>query len=251
MKPDFILLTETWCNPSISDADLSIPGYQLEVEMRKDRADTAHGIGGGLLVYSRCGLKILLNEKMNNIEFNQFVSFSILTEGEPVNVILVYRPPNSGRENIDKLCELLRRMQKNAILIGDINLPHIDWESGNADTRGRALYNTVQEENLEQLIRFPTHDKGNTLDLLITNMASSVISVSDEGKLGKSDHCIILTEVKISKAMKKNRNRIPNWTKADYQSIRTYLSETDWETLISGKPVSEGPGQCGLRGGEE
>ena len=59
MKPDFILLTESWCNPSINDTDLTIPGYQLEQELRKDRTDTANGIVGGLLVYSRSGQTIL------------------------------------------------------------------------------------------------------------------------------------------------------------------------------------------------
>ena len=64
-KPDFILLTETWCNPSITTADLTLPGYQLEQDLRRDREDTANGIGGGLLVYSRNGHKILPSELVN------------------------------------------------------------------------------------------------------------------------------------------------------------------------------------------
>ena len=124
-KPDFILLTETWCNPSITVADLSIPGYQLETELRKDRTDTVNGLGGGLLVYSKKGLKILPVDKMKN-DFNQCVMFKLITAGDPVNVILTYRPPNSGSENLDKLCELLKEMPKNTLLIGDINLPHIN-----------------------------------------------------------------------------------------------------------------------------
>ena len=35
--PDFILLTETWCNVTINNAALSIPGYQLETDLRRDR----------------------------------------------------------------------------------------------------------------------------------------------------------------------------------------------------------------------
>ena len=58
---------------------------------------------------------------------------------------------------------------------------------GAADAQEKELYNTVLEENLAQLILFPTHDKGNTLDLLITNMANNIILVYDDGKLGKSD----------------------------------------------------------------
>ena len=57
-SPDIILLTETWCNTTITDAALGINGYQLETELRIDRTDTVNGIGGGLLVYSKLGLKI-------------------------------------------------------------------------------------------------------------------------------------------------------------------------------------------------
>ena len=52
-NPDLILITETWCNDSISNAMLHIDGYSLNEELRCDRKDTANGIGGGLLVYSK------------------------------------------------------------------------------------------------------------------------------------------------------------------------------------------------------
>ena len=57
-NPDFILLTETWCNGSINNAALVLPGYQLEIELREDRENTVNGIGGGLLVYTKNGIKV-------------------------------------------------------------------------------------------------------------------------------------------------------------------------------------------------
>ena len=106
----------------------------------------------------------------------------------------MYRPPSSGNENEQNLCELLKNLPKNTIIIGDINLPHIDWSRGGSDALGRELFESVQERGLVQLIHFPTHDKGNILDLLITNMANKIISVYNDGKLGKSDHCIIIAK---------------------------------------------------------
>ena len=123
-KPDFILLTETWCNPTITSADLTLPGYQLELELREDREDTANGIGGGLLVYSKNGHKILPTTIKS--EFHQYVSFKIITTENPLNIVLIYRPPSSGKENVQKLCQILKNLPKNSIVIGDINLPHID-----------------------------------------------------------------------------------------------------------------------------
>jgi hypothetical protein len=237
-KPDIILLTETWCNTTITDANLSIPNYQLETELRRDRADTTNGIGGGLLVYSKIGLKILPSDNMGS-KFHQFVSFKVLTKNEPVNIVLAYRPPNSSKENTEELCKLLRELPRNSILIGDINLPDIDWNAGRAGPRGSALLETMKETDLEQLVRFPTHDKGNTLDLVITNMAGNIISVQDNGKLGRSDHCIIATDVSISGKVGRSKVTTPNWSKADMTGLRNFLGAKDWDSLMDGKTVEE------------
>ena len=238
MKPDFILVTETWCNPSIENSDLTVPGYQLEQELRKDRLDTANGIGGGIIVYSKIGTKVLPLEMQNNL--HQFVAFKIIMKSEPINVFVVYRPPNHNRENVLELCNLTKALPRNSILLGDINLPRINWSGGPSDALGRLLYNTVVEEDLAQLIWFPTHDKGNTLDLLITNMANDIISVYDDGKLGKSDHCVIMTEISVlDKPGNQTKKRIPNWSKADYTGIRTYLSNIDWDTQLGERTTEE------------
>ena len=237
-RPDFILLTETWCNPTITTADLTIPGYQLEQDLRRDREDTANGIGGGLLVYSKNCHRILPTNIKS--EFHQYVSFKIISTENPLNIVLVYRPPSSGKENVQKLCQMLRNLPKNSIVIGDINLPRIDWSGGGAaDAQGRELYNAVLGEDLAQLILFPTHDKGNTLDLLITNMANDIISVYDDGKLGKSDHCIVMAEIVTQKVKNKGPKKAPNWTKADFLGIRSYLANIDWDTLMENRSAEE------------
>jgi hypothetical protein len=60
LNPDIILLTEAWCNGSVKNASLTIENYKLETELHRDRSDTANGIGGGLLGYSKQDTKILL-----------------------------------------------------------------------------------------------------------------------------------------------------------------------------------------------
>jgi hypothetical protein len=62
-NPDLILLTETWCGPHITNAELGLPGYQLETDSRRDRTDTAAGIGGGLLVYCKNGVTLRKTER--------------------------------------------------------------------------------------------------------------------------------------------------------------------------------------------
>lgn len=43
VKPDIVLITESWCNDNISDAYLGLEGFELQTELRQDRADTGRG----------------------------------------------------------------------------------------------------------------------------------------------------------------------------------------------------------------
>ena len=126
-----ILITESWCNEEISDSLLTIPGYNLNQELRVDRGDTAGGRGGGLLVYTKLGLKILSVDKVTT--FNQYCSFMI----DDVTVYLIYRSPSGGADSIEKLTSLVRSTRGATLLIGDFNLPEADWEGGRTGARSR------------------------------------------------------------------------------------------------------------------
>jgi hypothetical protein len=91
--------------------------------------------------------------------FNQFVFLST-TKSEKLDIILAYRPPSSGPTNTTEL-------------------PGIVWREEQADAKGRELLETIIEEGLQQLVSFPTHIKGNMLDLVITNCADRVLEVCD------------------------------------------------------------------------
>ena len=55
-----------------------------------------------------------------------------------ITVYLIYRPPSGGAVSIDDLTALISAAEKRCILIGDFNLPEINWEDGHA--RGRAAH---------------------------------------------------------------------------------------------------------------
>ena len=238
-SPDIVLLTETWCNTTISDAALSLPGYQLETDLRKDKNDTTNGIGGGLLVYVKIGLSVSICDKFSMCEFNQFCCFKIKTKGNPLTIILVYRPPGSGYENSEELCKIMRNFDNQTILIGDVNLPEINWSDQTTAARGREVLTTAQTKNLEQLVDFPTHIKGNTLDLVLTNCSERFISISNGGRIGKSDHCILNMEVKIDFVKRNGKAKRPNWTKADFAGLRGFLGNIDWNRILTDRPVEE------------
>jgi hypothetical protein len=93
-EPDLIFICETWCNAEINNASLKISGYEFQTDLRLDRADTAHGVGGGLAVYSKNGLEILVCDRVQ--QFNQYCKFKIDAFGEELFFYVVYRPPSGG-----------------------------------------------------------------------------------------------------------------------------------------------------------
>ncbi len=138
VKPDLILVTESWCNGDISDAYLGIDGYELLPDLRQDRENTAKGRGGGLLVFARSSVKVLKLD--NNIMFQQYCKFMI----DDVTVYLVYSSPSSPPEAIVELENLVKSVSRNSILIGDFNMPDIDWEAWTGARKSAGFLDAVE-----------------------------------------------------------------------------------------------------------
>ena len=237
INPHVIMLTETWLNPGINNAAVSIGGYEIVPDLRCDRQETTGGVGGGLLVYVKEGLVVV--PRMTKSDFNQHCSFTLKTKNESLDFILVYRPPSSGAENLNKLCELLVGATERTVFIGDFNLPGIDWESSRADSRGRPVLDAATEAGLEQLVEWPTHTKGNRLDLILTNMADRVVKIKDEGRLGNSDHIMLGMKIDVGFVeMGQVKERL-NWRKANFDKIRKDMEDLDWYGLFERLNVEE------------
>ena len=228
LKPDLIIVTETWCNQSINNAMLNIPGYNIDPDLRCDRLDTTNGIGGGIIIYVRDGLTVLYNDDIKS-SFNQYCRFNVKLgqTNKYVELIAVYRSPNSDSENDSKLCELIENCSEHCIIVGDFNFPKIDWISKSADNKGKDLLRICEEKHLDQLVDFKTHIKGNILDLVLTN-TENVINIRSVGRLGKSDHEMLFIETSFQKQMARTTQLIPNWRKADIDKMKQKMNHIDW-----------------------
>lgn len=227
VKPDLILLTESWCNKDTTDAMLNVPGYELKSELRKDRADTAHSIGGGLLVYAKEGLLVLQCD--NDSDFNQYCKFKINCQDVQLTFYLIYRPPSCSQENVSALVDILTRVEQNAFLIGDFNLPEANWASYTAAGRATRVVEAAADSLLEQMVPFSTHIKGNTLDLILTNNPDLICDIQEEGRIGKSDHSIIVATIMVEPKTASEVSIIQDWRRADWGQIREELAKIDWE----------------------
>ena len=57
---------------------------------------------------------------------------------------------------------MIENHPKNMLIIGDFNLPSIDWVNKTANGKGQPLLELCEDLFLTQSIQFPTHQRGNT-----------------------------------------------------------------------------------------
>ena len=114
---------------------------------------------------------------------------------------MVYRPPSRGQYAecyITRVVQCLAKYESahTNIILGDLNLPKIDWASlSTAGDRVHSIFlRHVIESSYCQVVNFHTHDS-NILDVVLTNDASMVHSVRAELPVGFSDHSSVKFEL--------------------------------------------------------
>ena len=226
-RPDVIAVTESWTNEDISDDFLCIEGYEL-VE-RKDRGDTDRGRGGGILIYVAKGRCAWKESAMGY--FEQCASIKLRGKKSDLAINIIYRSPNSSSNNDASLCNLVKEMRGTFVCIGDFNFPGIGWGTGRSDAKSRAFYEEVEENFLFQHVDEPTHRSGNILDLVLSKDEHLVRSVEHEGRLGKSDHEMLMVTVSMElvKAVVPNNSR--DYDRANFEEMRREMEDEDWATL--------------------
>ena len=185
--PMVIVLTETHLDYSISDLELKLDGYYV---FRRDRPSK----GGGVLIAIKDikGVNIIsctkaLLEEMLTVKASFF--------GFTVCIVAYYRPPTYLCLN--ELYNFFNiSTEINFILLGDFNLPDIQWSRDLRDIpqpkreMSKTFLAFTQTNNLTPLVDFPTHDKGNTLDLLFANF--DPLPIFKDGEPGFSDHTALI-----------------------------------------------------------
>ena len=118
-------------------------------------------------------------------------------------------------------------------MIRDFSLPAINWKDGTAaGPTARKFLEACQESNIDQLVTFPTHVRGNTLDLLLTNIVANILEVSDQGRLGNSNHTMILVTVQTAQKNSRTVEKVPNWGKANWSELKRKARQRNWTAAV-------------------
>ena len=125
---DIVCITETWLSEKIPDAMLSFNGiYRV---FRKDRESR----GGGVCILVKGTLSATaITFCVNDVEI---IAVNIGHGNEKLIVANIYRPPGSTVEHklyilnlVSCLNQLFTNTKSKVVLVGDLNLPHIDWSN--------------------------------------------------------------------------------------------------------------------------
>ena len=134
----------------------------------------------------------------------------------------------------------MKNLQGPSIVIGDINLPEIDWDRLHSDVAGREFLDTVQDVFMTQHVNFPTHDSGSTIDLVLSSNPDLVSSVSPIGKLGSSEHAMMMIQVAGAPSADRSTEMVPDWKNADWERLKTSLQQVDWSDTLQAKTGLQG-----------
>ena len=233
-SPTLILICETWLTSNITNSMLHINGYEINNDIRIDKNGATNGIGSGLLVYQKCGF--ITRRIAIDSNFVQFVAFTLLVNNDATNgvsFVLYYRSPNSSIQNTDNFYALLKQLNHSTLLVGDLNMPFIDWTNFLSDRRGDQMLDVVDECGLSQLIDFPTHLGGNILDAAFTRTPGRIKNITDIGNIGTSDHTAILFEIGFQSRSNDSCELIREWHKGDKNGLFRHYMDINWADLRS------------------
>ena len=92
--------------------------------------------------------------------------------------------------------------------MGDFNYPNIDWNNLHTTCDGSDFMNLIMDNFLCQHVNFPTREN-NILDLFISSDPNMVDNLQCVGKLGSSDHVLVLAEMSFKTCVAENLQEIP------------------------------------------
>ena len=249
-EPDIIILNETWLKPSILNNEI-MPNNLYKV-FRCDRSNYTHPMdpsnpnkfrknGGGILIAIKSSL-LLTTNKVNFKCNAEFLAIELVLEnGNKIIVATCYRVGTLGIDNCSEVTNaintLLRKKRiKKFFLIGDFNLSNADWNNNcSSNNTEQAFIDEFIRAGLIQLINQPTHYRGNTLDILLTNSENTIDNIAIEPTSGicKSDHYTISFNIKLKiKRKKATKIKVFNFKRANWEHLNEDLDNVDWSSVI-------------------
>ena len=248
-----VCITESNLNDDIKKAEIYIPNFdQIFLANRK------HGDKGGSIVYVHNSIKA---EQLKAFDGCESLALKLLLDEATVTLVCLYRSPSLSVEGNDKLLQHLKSLpddpNENLIIVGDVNLPDVDWNLGTVnappDTNDVKLVNQQKYMNafLEKGLTWYIKDTytrrrlyGNTiqqslLDQVFTSNDALIYDIAEGPPLGKSDHVVLDISLNLSSMFGFTSSIHKNWSKIKEADVLNWSKEIDWNYSENNNEVED------------
>ncbi|KAK4288442.1 hypothetical protein Pmani_038527 [Petrolisthes manimaculis] len=154
----------------------------------------------------------------------------VLADRSALLICAMYRPPRQGPASLHYLSEklddlLILHRCSHVLVVGDLN-HHLEQQ---------AYENLLDVQGLIDHVTFPTHERGGTLEPVISDLQEDTLCCHQLGPVGSSDHHAVLTKVNVGVARDEATTRtIWMWDK-----LTGYPCDVTWNKL-HGQPLLQG-----------
>ena len=251
-KPDVVLLNETWLVKSIHSREV-IENNVYNV-FRCDRSQLSHPSdpsdpekfkksGGGVLIAVRSDMEAS-SKRISLANGAEIIAIEVNVNGVKHIFCTCYRVDTLRAVNHDSIKTSIARFfkskkPKRIFIIGDFNLNTVKWPLDDHTSVHRPTDNlfidTFNDFGLSQCINCPTHIKGKTLDLLLSNHIPLItnLNVLEHNSVVKSDHFPIIFQIKSKVKHKKvSKRKILNFKRADWDALNQELCRVNWDAIL-------------------
>ena len=217
---------------------------------REDRPGNKKGGGSAIFVKNNFSV-----EKLDWFHGTESIALKIVSHCSEFYVVCLYRSPSltSFDENeklLTQISKIPTEPDKNILVVGDLNLPDIDWEIGIVKKPEGSVDRkyAIQSEYLDlftmkglkwhvknEITRIRKYNdtyQKSTLDQIFSNNDILVNSFDIRAPLGKSDHLCFSIELKLENDPEYISCSKKNWYKVDKKFVLERSEATDWNFSV-------------------
>ena len=242
---DLFALTETWITPSTTAAELldsRPPGFSLLSFPRPASSSTTNKIIGGgtaFLIHDSCHILSTTAPIFKSFEMS---SVTLKLPRSKLTVFNIYRPPASSSKAVpfsqfltdfQTFISQASTISHEFLITGDFN-NHVD-HADNFHTK--KFLSLLDSSNLTQLVPFPTHRSGHTLDLVITATNSTLFPIISYSPVSPSDHFPIFSKLNLQPPLPTPLTQI-SFRCIDAINISSFVRDIYSSPLIHNPPSS-------------
>ena len=177
---DILALTETWLGTSVDKpviSEITPNGYSIHQIARNGKT------GGGIAVIDKSNIEVKRSKHSQTFSHFELLECDVVVKSHHFRLCVIYRPPPSRTNKLknttffEEWSEFLDHLvviRDELLITGDLNF-HLD-NVNLTDTR--KFDETLSDHGLVQHVQGATHNKGYTLDVVITRDNSTIMQTT-------------------------------------------------------------------------